>query len=76
MTKPIKEYIFKNVGGMFVNVAGESETLADILRQLEIVIDDKCQFARFYDYENERCIYYRAYNWGKITITIWKLEIH
>ena len=69
--KPMAEYIFRNVDGYWRNISGESEILADVLHKLEIDFPDKCEFARYNDYENQRSIWIRAYG-GKITITIWK----
>lgn len=73
MIKPIKEMVFQNVGGIWRNVAGDSAILADVLNALGLIIDDKCEFARFKDFENNLSIWYRA-NGGRITITLWKIQ--
>ena len=73
MTKPLKEMIFRPVKGIWKNVAGDSATLADVLTGLNLIIDDKCEFARFKDYENNISIWYRA-KAMKITITIWQMQ--
>lgn len=75
--KPQEEMIFKSVNGLWVRVDSHDPkpgTLAETLQELNIIIDDKCQFARLYDYDNNICIYYRAHA-KKITITIWKINI-
>lgn len=71
--KPNKEMIFRYVGGRFVNMSGDSEILADVLHELNIEVDEKCEFARFKDYVNNRSIFYRAFD-GKITIQIWNIQ--
>lgn len=73
MVKPIKEMIFREIEGVWKCVSGESEILADVLLNLELIIDDKCQFARFYDYERNICTWYRHWG-GKITLTLWKID--
>ena len=74
MKKPIKQYQFRVIEGTWRDVIGDSrEILANVLNELNIIIDDKCEFCRIKDYENERYIYYRVYG-GKITIDIWKLD--
>ena len=73
MQKPLKEMIFKPVEGTWVNVADDSATLADVLSALSLQIDDKCEFARFKDYENKLYIWYRA-SAMRVTITIYLLQ--
>lgn len=51
----------------------DGEILADFLSNRGIVIDDRAQFARLYDYDLNECIWYRAYGSQKITITIWDI---
>lgn len=73
-----KEYIYRNVSGKWLQInpnAGESaKVLADHLTELQIVIDDDCQFCRIIRYYDEykKTITYRAYSMSKITITITK----
>lgn len=76
MNKPIKKYLFYEVEGIWVNVLGESKTCAQVLDELNIIIDDKCNFARFYDYENNIMILYKALTPRKIEIYIWKIQTH
>lgn len=66
--KPQKEITFRWIAGKWQDVTGDSGTLAEYLQHLDLIIDDKCQFARFYT--DSQCIYYRV-NGGKIIITIW-----
>lgn len=71
--KPLKEIQFRPIEGIWRDVTGDSGTLAETLERLNIIIDDKTQFARIYDYANDICIYYRA-SAMKIRITIWKIN--
>ena len=64
---------FRPIGGIWQDVAGDSGTLAETLERFGIIIDDKCQFARFYDYVNNICIWYRAYTETKTTLTIYDI---
>lgn len=72
MTKPISEMIFREIGGKWTD-ASTGRVLADVFAEYDILIDDRCQFARLYDYSREICIYYRA-SAGKVTITIWSIK--
>lgn len=74
MKDPIREYVFRNVDGVWRDVTGDGDILADVLLQYDLVVDDKAQFVRFIDYEHDIYILYRAYNDAKITLTIWRLE--
>lgn len=71
--KPLCEMIFKKVQGVWRNVAGDSAILADVLTAFELQIDDRCEFARIKDHDNNLEIYYRR-NGGKITLTLWQLN--
>lgn len=71
MTKPIHEYIFRPMPEIWTD-ASTGEVLADVLQKYAIIVDDRTQFARLYDYDECVCYYYRA-TAGKITITIWKI---
>lgn len=71
--KPLKEIQFRPIEGIWQDVAGDSGTLAETLERLNIIIDDKTQFARIYDYENKICIFYRA-SAMLVKITIWKIH--
>ena len=47
--------------------------LAEFMAERGIVMDDRTQFARMYDYDAHECIIYRAYGSQKVTITIWTI---
>lgn len=51
MNKPIKKIIFQPMQGIWQDDASDSGTLAETLQRLGIIIDDRTQFARLYDYE-------------------------
>lgn len=72
-----KMIIFRPIQGVWQDVAGESGTLADTLKRFEIIVDDKLQYGRFYQYEKNTVteIRYRVENTEKITITIWKTTL-
>lgn len=71
MVKPLKEMTFRPMGDFWSDKDGN--VLADVLKRYGLVIDDRMQFGRFYDYDVTPaiCIYYRA-SAGKVTITIWE----
>lgn len=74
MTKPLFEFCFRQIGGTWRDVSyPEQKILADVLREYEIIMDDRTQFARIYDYTRELCFWYRAFDEGKITLTIWRI---
>lgn len=71
MTKPKLFVVFRPAEGMWYSADGI--ILADFLAERGMVIDDRCQFARLYDYDTNECIWYRACGTQKITITIWDI---
>lgn len=71
MTKPIKEMIFRVIDGMWRDCS-DGKILARVLYEYDLVIDDRTQFARIYDYERKVCFWYRA-SAGKIKLTLWAL---
>lgn len=74
MTKPLESYIFRPIEGIWVDVLGKDQViLADVLMSYDILIDDRTQFARMYDYERGIIIWYRAHAM-KIEITIFKMD--
>lgn len=74
MRKPLHTYIFRIVDGIWQDTSAENAgVLADFLESMDLLIDDRTQFARLYDYQQGLCIYYRAFAM-KIEITIWKIE--
>ena len=74
MNNVIDSYVFRPIDGVWRDVKGNGEILADVLQFYDLLVDDKCQFARFYDYDNNRCIWLRAYGSQKIELTIYKLQ--
>lgn len=71
MANPIKELIFRDVDGMWRDCSNGA-ILADVLSEYNLLIDDRTQFARIYDYERGVCFWYRA-SAGKIKLTLWAL---
>lgn len=74
MTNVIKSYVFRPIDGIWRDVKNDGEILADVLEFWDIIVDDKCQFARFYDYDRGHSIWWRAYGSLKIELTIYKLQ--
>lgn len=72
MTKPIREYIFRPMPEIWTD-ASTGKVLADVLQEYEIIVDDRTQFSRIYDYERMICFWYRAAA-NKITLTLWKID--
>lgn len=73
MVKPLKDYDFRLIGGVFRDIKNqEQELLTDVLTKYEIIVDDRTQFARLYDYVREIVIYYRSHG-NVVTIIIWKM---
>lgn len=71
MTKPIQEYIFRPMPDMWTD-ASSGKVLADVLQEYEIIVDDRTQFARIYDYERGICFWYRAAA-NKIVLTLYHI---
>lgn len=71
MIKPLQEVSFFLIEGIWQDVEGH--ILADFLASYDIIVDDRTQFARLYDYERMILIYYRA-SAGKVVITIWRIH--
>ena len=65
---------FRFVEGVWRDVTGKGETLAEVLEQYELIIDDKCQFARFRDNYFKRSIIFRAWDGGNISIDVQDLD--
>lgn len=72
MVKPKLNLVFRLIDGLWQSAEGM--ILAEFLAERGIVMDDRTQFARLYDYDVNECIYYRAYGSQKITITIWDIQ--
>lgn len=73
MTKPIVEHIFRPIDGIWTNISNGG-TLADYLQERYIIVDDRTQFARIYDYAANVCYYYRA-SAGKVSIVEWRINL-
>lgn len=73
MVKPKLFLVFRPVEGRWLSAEGT--LLADFLSGRGMVIDDRTQFARLYDYDECECIVYRAYGCQKITITIYTIDL-
>lgn len=71
MAKPLQESNFFLIDGAWRDTYGN--ILADVLAKYGLLIDDRTQFARIYDYERMIIFYFRA-SAGKITLTIWRIE--
>ena len=56
--------------GIWKDVDGH--ILADILALYDLVIDDRTQFARLYDYQRMILFYFRA-SAGRISLTLWRI---
>ena len=72
MTKPLQDISFFLMGDRWQDVEGN--VLADFLANYEMIVDDRTQFARMYDYDRNVSIWYRA-SAGKIRITIWRIGV-
>lgn len=72
MTKPLKDLIFRPIDGQWTDVKENAGLLADYLSERSLLVDDRTQFARIYDYEEGVLYYYRACA-GKVQITEWPL---
>ena len=70
MKTPIQEFVFHEIDGTWQDANGN--VLADVLSDYEILVDDRCQFARLYDYERGVVIYYRVFG-GRISIQLWEM---
>lgn len=69
--KPLQETNFFLIDGAWRDTYGN--ILADVLAKYGLLIDDRTQFARIYDYERMIIFYFRA-SAGKITLTLWRME--
>ena len=74
--KPLCKMTFRNVGGMWRRVDSrepQPPTLAEVLKEFDLQIDDRTEFARIKDYENQLEFKFLQYG-GTITLTIWKMQ--
>lgn len=75
MRKELYKHVFVPVNGIWTDVSSpEPATLAQVMHSLDMIIDDRTQFARLYDYERGIEIWYRAYGAMRITIDLYPLE--
>lgn len=72
MSKPLHQYRFRQIDGIWQDTRENAGTLADFLSARDLLIDDRTQFARIYDYDAGWCIFYRAQA-GMVEIEEWKL---
>lgn len=76
MEKQNLSYQFRFKNGRWRDIINkESKLLSDVLDELNIEVDDNCEYARFRDYYNNRCIIYSAHG-GIININVWKIEMY
>lgn len=61
-------YEFRPIEGVWRNISGDSEILANFLEREGIIIDDRTRYARIVDYEQECTFLYRHYDALRITI--------
>lgn len=72
MSKPLHSYQFRQIEGVWQDTRENAGILADFLATRNLLIDDRTQFARIYDYDAGWCIFYRAQA-GLVEIQEWKL---
>ena len=72
MSKPLHTYVFRPVNGIWTDTRENVGTLADFLAARNLLIDDRTQFARIYDYDAGWCIFYRAQA-GMVEVEEWNL---
>ena len=74
MPKPLV-LTFRQINGIWRNMNHQNFTLADTLDYYNLIIDDKCEFARYKIYNDNKpnlYILYRAYTGAKITMEIYE----
>lgn len=72
MSKPLHSYHFRQIDGIWQDTRENAGILADFLAARNLLIDDRTQFARIYDYDEDVCYWYRV-DGGLITIEVWRL---
>lgn len=72
MSKPLHQYLFRQISGIWQDTTENAGTLAGFLAARNLLIDDRTQFARIYDYQEGACYWYRV-DGGLITIDVWKI---
>lgn len=72
MAKPIQKLIFRQVNGIWTDTRENAGVLADFLAANNLLIDDRTQFARIYDYDERIEYIYRA-SAGMVDIEMWAI---
>ena len=73
MAKPLCEYIFRPIDGVWTDTKSGAGVLADFLSERSLLVDDRTQFARIYDYDAGILYLYRA-GAAMVSVTLLKLE--
>lgn len=63
--------MFRPIEGVWKDCS-DGTILADVLFEYDLLIDDRTQFARIYDYERRICFWYRSKP-GCVKLTLWAL---
>lgn len=71
--EPRREYRFRLVDGLWRDVTGTGRVLADVLKDYDLDIDYRVEFARIKDYERGLCFIFREYG-GRIDFQISTLK--
>lgn len=72
MTKPNHKLIFRPIDGIWTDTRENAGILADFLTANNLLIDDRTQFARIYDYDEGIEYIYRA-SAGMVDIEMWAI---
>lgn len=72
MSKPNRTLIFRPINGIWTETRENAGILADFLAANNLLIDDRAQFARIYDYDEGIEYLYRA-SAGKVEIEMWDI---
>lgn len=72
----LKQFDFRPIGNPDAvwTDTRSGKTLAAVLTEYNIIVDDRTQFARLYDYDAGYSIWYRAYDSMRITLTIYPIN--
>lgn len=72
MAKPIQTLIFRPINGIWTDTRENAGILADFLAANNLLIDDRTQFARIYDYDEGIEYLYRA-SADKVEVEMWAI---
>lgn len=72
MSKPLHSFRFIQINGIWTDTRENAGVLADFLAVRNLLIDDRTQFARIYDYDEGIKYLYRA-SAGMVTIELWAI---